>query len=128
MFGTSQYGERLMMPAVLGVPWSIGYTVIDNLELGLNIGFMKIKSSDEEVLNLGIYGAYYFGSGKLMPFVKLGLTLVDVTDDPDTIINTSLGLAYSLSQTVAPFVSLDFDTVVDQGTLVSLTFGLKFMF
>ena len=118
-------------PALYGTPWSFGYLVTDNLELGLNVTFIKRMSKDDPLISLGIYGVYYLKMGNLLPFIKAGVTRNDLNefDDPTrTIINSSAGIAYAVSETVAPYLSFDFETIVDTGTLMTLTLGLKFMF
>ena len=118
-------------PASYGTSWSFGYLITDNLELGLNISFVKRMSKDDPLINLGFFGAYYLKTDGLMPFIKAGVTRYDIRefDDPSrTIINSSVGIAYAVSGTVAPYFSIDFETIVDTGTLMSLTLGLKFMF
>ena len=129
--GTSQVGHEEAVYASYGAPWSLGYLITDNLELGLNVfWYNPMEDGRDSVLNLGIYAAYYLKMDKLMPFIKAGLTKINITDDTDniTMINTSIGVAFALSQTVAPYLSLDFKTLVDDGTYVDLTLGLKFMF
>lgn len=131
VFGTGQGQLTPEGPAMYGSPWSFGYCVTDNLEVGLNIGFLKsMGSTKDPVINLGVYGSYYLSTGKLMPFVRLGFTRVDLKDDmmgSHTLINSSIGLACALSKTVSPYLSIDFNTWVDTGTVVDLTFGFKFM-
>ena len=130
VLGTRQSTLNPLMPMMYANPWSFGYCVTDNLEVGLNIMYMKAMGSDP-MLNLGVYGTYYLKMDKLMPFIQIGLTQIDITDNAmgsTTVINSSIGLAYAMSKTVAPYLSIDFNTWVDYGTCVNLTLGLKFMF
>lgn len=131
-FGTGQFNLDLGWPAMFGAPWSLGYFVVNNLELGLNIGLLKhLASGGDSIINLGFYVAYYLNVGKLMPFLRVGLTQMDMSESLGssfTMINSSIGLAFAVSKTVAPYLSLDFATKVDTGTLMNVTLGVKFMF
>lgn len=131
-FGSSQVIYTPGEPYILSAPWSLGYLITDNFELGLNIGYFNfMQDSRKSLLNLGLYAAYYLNLGNFMPFLKVGLTRIDIKksfDPSKTLINSSVGVAYALTKTVAPYLSLDFDTIVDTGTMVSVTLGLKFMF
>lgn len=134
IFGMGQNAVSIGSPIAVSAPWLIGYMLTDNLELGINISYSKSMGGGDSFVSLGAYGAYYLKMNKLMPFIKVGVARVDINEafpfgpGAQTLINSSIGIAYALSQTVAPYLSLDFDTMVDEGTLVSLTFGLKFMF
>ncbi len=40
----------------------------------------------------------------------------------------SAGAAYAVTETIAPFLALNSQTVMDKGTQIDLDIGLKFMF
>lgn len=125
--GTRQYENWFF---VFGSPWSFGYFIIDGLEVGLNVLYFKPNSADDELINLGLSATYYLDMNGLMPFIGAGLTIVDITDDDDsdTAISTSVGAAYAIMETIAPYLALTSQTVLETGTHVDIDLGVKFMF
>ena len=125
--GTRQFDT---MYVVYGSPWSFGYFIIDGLEVGLNVLYFKPNSADDELINLGLSATYYLDMNGLMPFIGAGLTIVDITDDDDsdTAISTSVGAAYAIMETIAPYLALTSQTVLETGTHVDIDLGVKFMF
>jgi len=125
--GTHQSGEYYYY--VWGAPWSFGYFVIDGLEAGLNVLYLKYNSWDDAYINLGFNATYYLDMKGIMPFIGAGFTLIDITDEnSETAINASAGAAYAVTETIAPYLALNSQTVIDSGTQIDIDIGLKFIF
>ncbi|MGC9312436.1 MAG: hypothetical protein ACP5IA_07055 [Sediminispirochaetaceae bacterium] len=125
--GTRQF--TIDMLYALSSSWHFGYFIIDGLEAGLNVLYLKDNSWDDAFINLGLNATYYLDMNGLMPFISAGFTLVDITEeDKDTAINASVGAAYAVKETIAPYFALASNTYIDSGTHIDIDFGVKFMF
>jgi hypothetical protein len=114
-----------------GTTASLGYFLIDNIEVGARIGYYHpMNDLLDPSLSVGLFGRYYLDMGGLLPFAGLTATLVDVTGggDLDMRFGIDVGAAYALSSVIAPYASLNF--IIDEGvgSLLHLSIGLKFFF
>lgn len=96
-----------------------GYFIIDNLALGLTLGFDKTKfgDSDEKTTSFGLFGRYYI-NGKI--FAGAGFQSITIGDaDAETAIPLEVGYAAFLTDNIAVEPSLNY-IIMDGAS----TFGL----
>jgi outer membrane protein len=97
-----------------------GYFVIENLALGLNIGFEKNSEADDASTSLGLFGRYYV-NGKI--FGGVGFTSAKSGDFSASVIPIEVGYAAFLGKVVAIEPALSYS--IFGGDAEGAAFGLN---
>lgn len=109
-FEGTQVGEDLKT-SVFTVTPSVGYFVMDNLSVGLDLGFTstKIEDATTSAMSAVPVGTYYFEAGdNLKPFVGLGAGFISTSSGDDDALKSSglalrgsAGLAYFINESIS---------------------------
>jgi hypothetical protein len=97
-----------------------GYFIIDNLALGLNIGYNKFSEADDATTIFGLFGRYYI-NGKI--FVGAGFNSAKQGDLSITQIPLELGYAAFITDNIAIEPAINYSMI--SGDYEGSQFGLN---
>lgn len=114
--------------SVFALDVSAGYFVIDNLALGLNLGYEKNSELDDAAIIIGAFGRYYI-NGKV--FAGAGVSTVKFGDASSTVIPLEIGYAAFITDNIAIEPSLNYSLWSGdfmEGSTIGLNVGLALYF